>query len=60
MSPIIAQAVCEGVLGACYCVMALSAGVWIALLALERALTPRALRLNRVLEAGDQSRKELL
>jgi osmoprotectant transport system permease protein len=50
----------QGVLGACYCVMALSAGVWVALLALERALTPRALRFNRLLEAGDQSRKELL
>jgi osmoprotectant transport system permease protein len=50
----------EGVLGACYCVMALSAGVWVALLALERALTPTALRSNRVLDAGDPSRKELL
>jgi osmoprotectant transport system permease protein len=37
----------QGVLGACYCVMALSAGVWMALLALERALTPRAVRFNR-------------
>jgi osmoprotectant transport system permease protein len=34
----------EGVLGACYCVMLLSAAVWVALLALERALTPRGLR----------------
>jgi len=34
----------EGVLGACYCVMALSAGVWVALLALQRAVTPRGLR----------------
>jgi osmoprotectant transport system permease protein len=50
----------EGVLGACYCVMLLSVGVWVGLLALERALTPRALRSNRVLGAGDQSRKELL
>ena len=48
----------EGVLGACYCVMALSAGVWVALLALQKAMTPRGLRSNSVL--GDQSRKELL
>ena len=34
----------QGVLGACYCVMALSAGVWIAFLALQRASTPRGLR----------------
>ena len=50
----------EGVLGACYCVMLLSAGVWVGLLALERALTPTALRSHKVLDAGDQSRKELL
>jgi len=31
----------EGVLGACYCVMALSAGVWLVLLALQRVVTPR-------------------
>jgi osmoprotectant transport system permease protein len=42
----------EGVLGACYCVMALSVGVWVALLALQRAMTPRALRSSRVLGAG--------
>ncbi len=29
----------QGVLGACYCVMALSAGVWLALLALQRFVT---------------------
>jgi osmoprotectant transport system permease protein len=34
----------QGVLGACYCVMLLSAGVWVALLALQRAMTPRPLR----------------
>lgn len=45
----------EGVLGACYCVMALSAGVWIALIALQKALTPKALRSNSVLGAGDLS-----
>jgi osmoprotectant transport system permease protein len=37
----------EGVLGACYCVMALSAGVWVALLAFQRAITPRGLRSSR-------------
>src|SRR6266702_8867919 len=37
----------EGVLGASYCVMALSAGVWVALLALQKAMTPRGLRSNR-------------
>jgi osmoprotectant transport system permease protein len=50
----------QGVLGASYCVMALSAGVWLTLLALQRALTPRALRTTRVLGAGDLSGKELL
>jgi len=51
----------EGVLGACYCVMVLSVGVWLALLALQRAMTPRALRSHSVLAAGPpQSRKELL
>jgi osmoprotectant transport system permease protein len=50
----------EGVLGACYCVMVLSAGVWVALLALQKGMTPRALRSHKVLGADDQSRKELL
>jgi osmoprotectant transport system permease protein len=49
----------EGVLGASYCVMALSAGVWVALLALQRAVTPRGLRASRVPGAGDD-RRELL
>jgi osmoprotectant transport system permease protein len=49
----------QGVLGASFCVMALSAAVWIVLLALQRGVTPRAIRVTRVLEAGDQ-RKELL
>jgi osmoprotectant transport system permease protein len=40
----------EGVIGASFCVMALSAGVWLALVALQRALTPRALRGARVPE----------
>ena len=38
----------QGVLGASYCVMALSAGVWIALVALQRASTPRGLRATSV------------
>jgi len=50
----------SGVVGASLCVMALSAGVWLALLALQRAITPRALRKARVFGAGDLSGKELL
>jgi osmoprotectant transport system permease protein len=34
----------EGVLGASYCVMALSAGSWLLLVALQKAMTPRGLR----------------
>ena len=34
----------SGVLGASFCVMALSAGVWVLLLALQKAMTPRGLR----------------
>jgi osmoprotectant transport system permease protein len=49
----------EGVLGASYCVMALSAGSWILLLALQRAMTPRGLRDNMVPGTGDD-RRELL
>src|SRR5438876_184160 len=49
----------EGVIGASFCVMALSAGVWLALLALQKAMTPRPVRLARVFSAGDE-RKELL
>ena len=48
----------EGVLGASYCVMALSAGVWIALLALERASTPRGLRAASVTDTIE--RREVL
>jgi osmoprotectant transport system permease protein len=33
----------EGVLGASYCVMALSAGSWLLLLALQKAMTPKGL-----------------
>jgi osmoprotectant transport system permease protein len=38
----------SGVLGASICVMALSAGVWVALLALQKATTPRGVRAARV------------
>ncbi len=38
----------SGVLGASICVMALSAGVWTALLAFQKALTPRGIRAVRV------------
>jgi osmoprotectant transport system permease protein len=42
----------EGVIGASICVMALSAGVWLLLVAVQRALTPRPLRGARVSETG--------
>jgi osmoprotectant transport system permease protein len=42
----------EGVIGASFCVMALSAGVWLLLVAVQKALTPRALRGARVTETG--------
>ena len=41
----------SGVLGASICVMALSAGVYLALLALQRAVTPRPLRTTKVPES---------
>jgi osmoprotectant transport system permease protein len=40
----------EGVIGASLCVMALSAAVWLVLLGVQKALTPRPLRRARVLE----------
>ena len=49
----------EGVLGASICVMALSAGVWLLLVAVQAAVTPRPLRGTRVLETSEQ-RRELL
>jgi osmoprotectant transport system permease protein len=49
----------EGVLGASYCVMALSAGSWLLLLTLQKAMTPRALRSTMVPGTGDD-RRELL
>ena len=38
----------SGVVGASLCVMALSAGVWVVLIALERTVTPRGIRAVRV------------
>ncbi len=38
----------SGVVGASLCVMALSAGVWLALIALQRIVTPRGIRVVRV------------
>jgi osmoprotectant transport system permease protein len=48
-----------GVLGASICVMALSAGVWIGLLALQRATTPRGVRAARVRAAGELNKEGL-
>jgi osmoprotectant transport system permease protein len=42
----------EGVIGAAFCVMALSAGVWVALVWVQKALTPRALRGVSLPETG--------
>jgi osmoprotectant transport system permease protein len=50
----------EGVLGASYCVMVLSVGIWLILLAIQKAVTPRPLRSHRVLAAGVPSGKEHL
>ena len=46
----------EGVLGASYCVMALSAGVWLALSALQRATTPRGIRAAKVVTVNEPGR----
>jgi osmoprotectant transport system permease protein len=48
----------SGVLGASICVMALSVGVWIALLALQKATTPVGIRLGRVQSAGNHLKEE--
>jgi osmoprotectant transport system permease protein len=48
----------SGVLGASICVMALSAGVWVLLLALQRLTTPRGVRVVRVLAPAGELRKE--
>lgn len=47
----------EGVIGASLCVMALSAGVWLGLLALQAVATPRALRRARVFESVEPQRE---
>ena len=49
----------SGVLGASICVMALSAGVWIGLLALQKATTPRGVRAARVRAAGELNKEGL-
>ena len=46
-------------IGASLCVMALSAGVWLALVAVQAVLTPKALRRDRVIEIVEP-RKEVL
>ena len=48
-----------GVLGASLCVMALSAGVWLALLALQTATTPRGVRAARVRPAAELDKEGL-
>jgi osmoprotectant transport system permease protein len=48
----------SGVLGASICVMALSAGIFLALSAFEIAVTPRGVRRTNLIE--DPSRKEML
>jgi osmoprotectant transport system permease protein len=47
----------SGVLGASLCVMALSAGVWIGLLALQRATTPKGVREARVRAAVELNKE---
>jgi osmoprotectant transport system permease protein len=49
----------DGVLGASLCVMALSAGVFIFLVSIQKAVTPRGLRGTRVLR-DVSPRKEML
>jgi osmoprotectant transport system permease protein len=46
-----------GVVGASLCVMALSAGVWVTLSALQRSLTPRGIREARVPGTGNRRRE---
>jgi len=49
----------QGVLGASLCVMALSAAVWLALLALQALATPRGLRAATLLELSDYGKERL-
>jgi osmoprotectant transport system permease protein len=46
-----------GVIGASLCVMALSAGVWVTLSALQRSLTPRGIREARVPGSANRRRE---
>ncbi len=48
----------SGVVGASLCVMALSAGVWVVLVALERTVTPRGIRAVRVQAAMGTENEE--
>jgi osmoprotectant transport system permease protein len=48
----------SGVLAASICVMGLSVGVWLVLLALEKASTPRGVRMARVPARAGDNRKE--
>jgi osmoprotectant transport system permease protein len=47
----------SGVLGASICVMFLSAGVWLGLLALQRATTPKGVRAARVRAAAELNKE---
>ena len=48
----------SGVIGASICVMALSAGIWIAMLAFEKATTPKGVREARVRASTGEHGKE--
>ena len=48
-----------GVLGASLCVMALSIGVWLVLLALQRLTTPRGLRAATLPGSSDNGKERL-
>jgi osmoprotectant transport system permease protein len=48
-----------GVLAASYCVMALSTGVFLALLGLQIAVTPRGLRKTRLIETVSTGKEQL-
>ena len=50
----------QGVIGAALCVMALSAAVWVALIALQAVVTPRGVRRTRVLSSMQVPGKEPL
>ena len=50
----------QGVIGAALCVMALSAAVWVVLIALQAVVTPRGVRRTRVLSSMQVPGKEPL